>query len=482
MDHPRWNLSPDRTFDPDPAQRRLARELYGSVADLPLVCPHGHVAPRLLADEDATFGTPAELLIIPDHYVFRMLYSQGIPLEALGIRPTGGGSVDDPAAPDHRQVWQIFADNFYLFRGTPTGIWLAHELQEVFGIEEKLTGETAQVIYDQIEDRLAQPEFRPRALFERFNIEVLCTTDAATDPLSHHQAIRDSGWQGRGAVRPTFRLDTVANLLARGWRQNIDALSRVSGISIQSYASFVQALEERRAFFKSMGATATDHSAPSADTAELSASEAESLFQRALRGRATAEDAHRFTAHMLMESARMSIEDGLVMQFHAGPVRDHNASIFERFGPDMGCDIPQQSEFTHALRPLLNKYGNDPRLTLILFTLDETTYARELAPLAGHYPAIRLGPPWWFHDSINGMTRYFEQVIETAGLYNTAGFNDDTRAFPSIPARHDVWRRVASNWIAGLVVRGIVDMDDAREMAHDAAYGLAKRVYRFGGG
>jgi glucuronate isomerase len=473
MTYSKWHLPEDRYFDPDPAQRRIARELYDSVADLPLICPHGHVDPRLLADENAAFGTPAELLIIPDHYVFRMLYSQGIPLEALGIPRTDGSPVEG----DHRKIWQIFADNFYLFRGTPTGAWLSHELHVVLGIKDKLTGATAQTIYDQIEAKLAMPEFRPRALFERFNIEVLCTTDAATDPLLHHQAIRASDW--KGDVRPTFRPDAVVNLLTPGWRNNIDALSDVSGGTVHSYATFVQALEERRTFFKSLGARATDHAAQSAYTTELSPPEADAIFQRALQGQATPEDAHRFTAHMIMENARMSIEDGLVMQFHVGSVRNYNQLVFDRFGPDSGCDIPERSEFTHNLRPLLNKYGNDHRLTLILFTLDETTYARELAPLAGHYPSLKLGPPWWFHDSINGIKHYFDQVMETAGLHNTAGFNDDTRAFPSIPARHDLWRRVSANWVAGLVVRGILEPDDAHEMITAMAYRLARRAYRF---
>ncbi len=473
MTFPTWHLPEDRYFDPDPAQRRIARELYEAVVDLPLICPHGHVDPRLLADENATLGTPADLLIIPDHYVFRMLYSQGIALESLGVPRTDGGPVEQ----DHRKIWQVFAENFFLFRGTPTGAWLSHELYVVLGIEEKLTGASAQAIYDQIAAKLALPEFRPRALFERFNIEVLCTTDAATDSLPHHRAIRASGW--KGDLRPTFRPDAVVNLLTPGWRDNIDALSDVSGIDVHSYPAFVQALEARRAFFKSLDATATDHAAQSAHTAELSPSEADAIFQRALRGQVSSEDAHRFTAHMIMESARMSIEDGLVMQFHVGSVRNYNRPVFDRFGPDKGCDIPERAEFTHNLRPLLNKYGNDPRLTLILFTLDESAYSRELAPLAGHYPAMRLGPPWWFHDSINGITRYFDQVMETAGLHNTVGFNDDTRAFPSIPARHDVWRRVSANWIAGLVARGIVDMDDAQEMILDMAYRLAKQAYGF---
>jgi glucuronate isomerase len=466
-------LPDDRYFGPDPRQKEIAQHLYELVADLPLVCPHGHVDPRMFADPDYSFGTPTQLLLIPDHYVFRMLYSQGIPMEKLGVPRVDGGEVEQ----DHRRIWQIFAENFHLFRGTPTGMWLKHELHSVFGVVDKLTGESAQKIYDQIAAQLQSPEFRPRRLFERFNIEVLCTTDAATDPLDHHRAIRESGWGGR--VLPTFRPDAVVNIDTPGWRENIAALSEVSGIEVSDYRSFIRALENRRAYFKEMGATATDHAALTAYTEELSEREAEEIFQRALKGEATADDATRFTGHMLMENARMSIEDGLVMQLHVGSYRNHNALIFERFGPDKGCDIPIQGEFTRNLHPLLNKYGNDPRLTLILFTLDETTYARELAPLAGHYPAVKLGPPWWFHDSLNGMMRYFEQVTETAGLYNTVGFNDDTRAFPSIPARHDLWRRVAANWIAGLVVRGIVDMDDAEEMAHDTAYRLAKRAYKF---
>ncbi len=467
-----WQLNPDRFFDPDPAQRRVARDLYESVTGLPIVSPHGHVDPRLFTDPDATFGTPADLLIIPDHYVFRVFYSQGIPLESLGVPRVDGGPVEQ----DHRKIWQTFAENWALLRGTPSGIWLTQELVQVLGIEEKLTGATAQAIYDQIATKLASPEFRPRTLFERFNIEVLCTTDAATDTLEHHRRIRESDWHGN--IRPTFRPDAVVNLQTPGWWRNIDALSEVSGITVHSYATFIQALEQRRAFFKSMGATATDHAAVSAYTAELSAQEADAIFQRALRGQATPEDAHRFTAHMLIEFARMSIEDGLVMQFHVGSVRNHNQVIFDRFGPDKGCDIPERSEFTHNLRPLLNKYGNDPRLTFIVFTLDESTYARELAPLAGHYPAMRLGPPWWFHDSLNGIARYFNAVMETAGLYNTVGFNDDTRAFLSIPARHDVWRRASANWVAGLVVRHIVDEDDARDMIWELAYGLAKRAYK----
>ncbi|HWP43691.1 MAG TPA: glucuronate isomerase [Blastocatellia bacterium] len=471
--HARSFLPQDRYFDPNPGQKKIAQELYDEVAKAPLICPHGHVDARMFADPDYDFGTPTDLFLIPDHYIFRMLYSQGILLERLGIPRLDGSEVES----DHRRIWQIFADNFYLFRGTPTGMWLSHELRDVFGVEEKLTGGTAQGIYDHISEQLAKPEFRPRRLFERFNIEVLATTDAATDTLDHHRAIRESGWKGR--IVPTFRPDGVINIDRPDWRENIRALEEVSGIEINSFRRFIEALEQRRAFFKEMGATATDHAALTPYTVELSEQEADAILERALKGEATADDAARFTGYMLIESARMSVEDGLVMQLHPGSYRNHNQTIFEQFGWDKGADIPIPVEYTRNLSPLLNRFGNDARLTLVLFTLDESTYSRELAPLAGHYPAVKLGPPWWFHDSLNGMRRYRDLVMETAGLYNTVGFNDDTRAFPSIPARHDLARRVDANWLAGLVVRGIVDRYDAEEMIHDMAYRLAKRAYKF---
>ncbi|HEX7598823.1 MAG TPA: glucuronate isomerase, partial [Polyangia bacterium] len=441
----------ERIFGPDPRQADLAMYLYQRVASLPLVSPHGHVSPRLFSDPQATFGNPAELFIQPDHYVFRMLYSQGIPLERLGISPargderrplpyplppTGEGAESESLAPeggvevesDPRKVWQLFADNFYLFRGTPTGLWLTYELYHVFGVRQKLNAHTAQAIYNQVAEKLAAPQFQPRPLFERFNIEVLCTTDSATDPLEAHQAIRDSGWKGR--ILPTFRPDELLDLQRPGWNEQVAALSRLSNIDVGDYRSFILALENRRAFFKHMGAVATDHAALSPYTAELTPGEAEAIFQRARRGQAQTGDAARFMGHMLMEMARMSIEDGLVMQLHVGAYRNHNLPFFARFGRDKGADIPVAVEFTRNLQPLLVKYANDPRLGLILFTLDESGYGRELAPLAGHYLALKLGPPWWFFDSLNGMQRYFDQVMETAGLYNTAGFNDDTRSFP----------------------------------------------------
>jgi glucuronate isomerase len=227
-----------------------------------------------------------------------------------------------------------------------------------------------------------------------------------------------------------------------------------------------------------MGAVATDHGVLVPETVNMDPAEAEGLFQCALHGQATSDDAARFSAGMLMEMARMSVEDGLVMQIHPGSLRNHNQPLFQRFGPNLGGDIPIRTEYTRNLLPLLNRFGNHAGLTLVVFTLDESTYARELAPLAGHYPALKLGPPWWFNDSPNGMRRYFDQVIETAGLYNTAGFNDDTRAFCSIPARHDVWRRVSADWLAGLVVRHTVNMEDALVMLQELAVGLAKRTYK----
>lgn len=463
----------ERYFSPDPRQKEIARHLYDIGRKFPLVCPHGHVDARLFSDPDYTFGTPTEIFIIPDHYIFRMLYSQGIPLERLGIPRIDGGETER----DHRKIWQIFAEHFYLFRGTPTGMWLADELREVFGIEEKLNGANAQAIYDAIAAKLATPEFRPRALYERFNIEALCTTDAATDILEHHRAIRESGWRGR--ILPTFRPDGVLNIGDPQWRKNIQRLCEVTGIDIIDYGSFIRALEQQRALFKSMGGTATDHAAEHAYMAGLREAQAAEIFDRALRGKGRRDaDKAAFHSHMLMEMARMSREDGLVMQLHIGSWRNHNWPLYERFGRDKGADIPMMTEFTRGLKNLLDRFGNDPDLTIIVFTLDESTYGRELAPLAGHYPALRLGPPWWFFDSLNGMRRYFDLVMETAGLYNTAGFNDDTRAFPSIPARHDLWRRAAADWIAGLVVRRIVDLDDAEAMIADCAYHLAKKTYR----
>ncbi len=464
-------LHSDRIFNPDPTIRKIARELYTEVKDLPLISPHGHVNPQIFA-ENKPFPDPAELFIIPDHYVFRMLYSQGVAMESLGVPTIDGSDVEL----DHRKIWQCFAENFYLFAGTPTGIWLTHEFTEVFGINEKLNGKNATVIYDILQDRLQSSEFLPKTLYKHFNIEVLITTDGASDALNHHIKIQQSDWGGR--VIPCFRPDAVVNITDDSWKKEIENLGKAAKIEINSYTKFIKAIEDRRAYFKSMGAVSTDQGIISPYTHQLTVREADTIFQRALQGKATDEDAALFTANMLMEMARMSIEDGLVMQIHPGSFRNHNKTIFNKFGIDKGCDIPLQTEYTGNLYELLNKYGNDTRLTLVVFTLDESTYARELAPLAGHYPAMKLGPAWWFHDSIEGMTRFKERVIETAGIYNTVGFNDDTRAFVSIPARHDLSRRIDTNFLAGLVARHIIDMDDAQKMAHALAYDLAKITYK----
>jgi glucuronate isomerase len=466
-------LDEDRYFDPDPSVRRTARRIYESTRELPLICPHGHVDPTILA-ENRPFPEPATLLIRPDHYIFRMLYSRGIRMESVGIATRDGALFEK----DARRIWQIFADNYYLFRGTPTGAWLDYELAIVFAVSEKLTSDNAQRIYDELSEKLQSPEFLPRALFERFKIEVLATTDRESDSLQQHAAIRASGW--RGKVIPSFRPDAVLRIAASSWRNDLALLEAAHGRRITSFEGFVAALEERRTFFRSMGAKATDHAVIEPFTQQLVAEACERLFQKARNGEADAADQRAFEGHMLIELARMSVADGLVMQLHPGALRDYNDNIAARFGPDMGADIPVATEYTRNLRALLNAYGNDARLTLVLFTLDESTYARELAPLAGHYPSIRLGPPWWFNDSIEGMKRFRQQTTESAGIYNTAGFNDDTRAFCSIPARHDLARRVDADFLAGMVARHIIDFDDALLMARALAYDLAKETYRLG--
>lgn len=465
-------LHPDRFFDPDPSTRRAARSIYDATRELPLICPHGHVDPWLLAD-DAPFPEPTALLITPDHYILRMLYSQGVSMESLGIATRDG----TPVEADPRVIWQHFASHYHLFRGTPTGVWFDHELHELFGVRVKLDQDSATSVYDQIAERLASPEYRPRALFTQFGIEVLATTDAAGDTLEPHRRIRDSGWSGR--VVPTFRPDAVFRIAASGWPAAFDALQDRHGTPIASFREFIDALAARRRAFAALGATATDHAVVEPLTRRVSETELERLFQAARAGVASANDQRSFEAHMLIEMARMSTEDGLVMQLHPGSMRDHHTRVFDRFGPDKGADIPVRTEYTRNLHALLNEYGHDPRLTLVVFTLDESAYARELAPLAGHYPAMRLGPPWWFHDSIEGMRRFREQTTETAGFYNTAGFNDDTRAFCSIPARHDLSRRMDANFLGGMVARHVLDLSDAEVIARELAYELARRTYRF---
>lgn len=464
-------LNEDRFFDPEPGVRKIARELYSKVKSLPIISPHGHVDPKLFSRNEP-FSDPTELLLIPDHYIFRLLYSQGIKMEALGVPSIDGTEVET----DHLKIWQVFADHFHMYAGTPTGAWLNHEFKEVFGMKEDLNGRNAIKFYTELQEKLRLPKNRPRKMFERFNIEVLNTTDAATDLLEDHRDIRDSGWKGK--VIPCFRPDAVVDISLPGWNKNIQNLEQVSGIHCSSYTSYISALENRREYFKTFGAVSTDHAVVEPYTVDLSDREAADIYQRALKGPVSEADARNFMGHMLMEMARMSIEDGLVMQLHPGSFRNHNQPVFNRFGLDKGADIPVRTEYTRNLRPLLNKYGNNPELTLIVFTLDESTYARELAPLAGHYPAMKLGPSWWFHDSIQGMTRFRETVTETASIYNTVGFNDDTRAFPSIPARHDLSRRVDSNFLARQAASHIITFEDAVRMSKELAYGLVKKAYK----
>ncbi len=462
-------------FDPSHPQHKTAMEIFDAVQDEPLICPHGHVDPHLFAASDARFNDPASLFVIPDHYVLRMLVSQGVSLEELGIQPKGMSE----RAYDPLKIWRIFCDHFSFLDGTPSGLWIENELSMVFGITQKPDQDHADQIYHEINEALRSKEFTPRQLYKKFNIEALCTTDTATDPLSAHQAMRDSGWDGN--ILPTFRPDALLNIGQPQWRDQLHALEECCDTRVLDFTSFIQALEERRSFFKSMGAVAADYATKTAFTCRLSSGEAETLFQKGLMGDIDEQERARFIGHMVFEMARMSVEDGLVMQWHVGAYRNHSPLVYEGYGSDLGFDIPLRTEWTRNIKPLLDAFGMDQRLRLILFTLDESSYSRELAPLAGVYPAVRLGPPWWFHDSPNGMQRYFDQVMETAGIDNTVGFNDDTRAFLSIPARHDLWRRMSALWLAGLVQSGQMEMTAAQVRMHDLAYGLAKRGYRLEG-
>lgn len=463
-------LDPMRLFPPDSKTRAIAAKLYEVARDLPIISPHGHTDPAWFAKDEA-FPNPTALFIQPDHYIFRMLYSQGISLESLGIPQNDGRQQADP-----REVWRIFAKNYYLFRGTPTRLWLDYAFENQFGFKERLNASNADHYYEAIAAKLLTAEFRPRALYEKFRIEVISTTDSPLDSLEYHKAIRTSGWKGR--VLPTFRPDSVIDAEYAGFIQNIEKLGEIAGENIGSYKGYLNALRKRREYFKSLGATATDHGHLTAMTADLDLSTTESLYQRILSGKSVPEEQQIFQAQMLTEMAGMSVEDGLTMQLHPGSVRNHNKLVYEKFGRDKGADMPSPTEYTRNLRPLLNRYGNDPRLTFILFTLDETTYSRELAPLAGHYPALKLGPAWWFHDSPEGMMRFREQVTETAGFYNTVGFNDDTRAFLSIPARHDVARRIDCAFLGRLVAEHRLDEEEALELIVDLTVNLAKKAYK----
>jgi glucuronate isomerase len=460
-------LHPDRLFPADPETRSIARRLYASISDLPIISPHGHTEAIWFAKNEP-FPDPTQLLILPDHYIYRMLYSQGVSMHELGIRQTG--------AIDSRKIWRIFAEHYHLFRGTPTRIWLDYEFEVLFGLDRRLSAATADHYFDVIAEKLNQPEFLPRSLYERFRIEVLSTTDSPLDSLEHHAAIRDSSWKAR--ILPTFRPDSVVDPAFQGFRENIARLGEQTGEDTTKWPGYLSALQKSRERFKSLGCTATDHGHPTANTANLSKQEAEKLFTVVLSGNASSEQQEFFRAQMLTEMARMSIDDGLVMQLHPGSFRNHNQKVFEQFGRDSGADIPTRTDYVHGLKPLLDLFGNEPSFTFILFTLDESTYSRELAPLAGHYPCLRLGPPWWFLDSPEGMMRFRDLATETAGFYNTVGFNDDTRAFLSIPARHDVARRTDCAFLARLVAEHRIDEDEAFELAQDLTVNLVPKAYR----
>lgn len=460
-------LNDDRLFPSDPATRAIARRLYSEVRSLPILSPHGHTSAEWFA-EDQAFPDPARLFISPDHYIYRMLYSQGLRLEDIGV-----GKRPDM---DPRSVWRLFAKHYYLFRGTPTRMWLDYAFQEHFGLQERLSAENADQYFDTISERLRQPEFRPRALLEQFKIEVLATTDSPLDLLDYHKKIKTLQLKTR--ILPTFRPDPVVDPDFDSFKANVLSLGTLSTEDTTSWSGYLAALRWSREQFKALGCTATDHGHPTVATADLDSSSAAALFGRVMGDSATTAEKEQFRAQMLTEMARMSMDDGLVMQIHPGSSRNHNLQLYKTFGRDVGADIPTLTDYTHNLQPLLSRFGNEASLTIILFTLDESTYSRELAPLAGHYPCLRLGPAWWFHDSPEGMMRYREMTTETAGFYNTVGFNDDTRAFLSIPARHDVARRIDCAYLARLVAEHRLDEDEAHELAYELSYGLARRAYK----
>ena len=460
-------LHDDRLFPSEAGTLKIARALYAQIRNLPIISPHGHTQASWFA-LNGPFPDPATLFVQPDHYVFRMLYSQGVSMDELGI---GQPEIKDP-----RKVWRIFASHYYLFRGTPTRMWLDYSFQDLFGFEERLSEKNADLYFDTIAEKLHTPEFLPRALYERFNIEVLSTTDSPIDPLNDHKAIRASGWKAR--ILPAFRPDFVVDPEFTGFADRLAKLGEQSGENTSTWTGYLNALRKARARFKELGCTTTDHGHPTAQTADLPVTEAAALFSKVLSGKANSAEAELFRAQMLTEMAQMSLEDGLVMQIHPGSVRNHNRLVYEKYGRDMGADIPAPTNYVNALRPLLDRFGNETKQTIILFMLDESTISRELAPLAGHYPCLRLGPPWWFHDSPEGMMRFRQQATETAGFYNTVGFNDDTRAFLSIPARHDVARRIDCAFLANLVAQHRLDEDEAFELAHELTYGLVKKAYK----
>lgn len=466
-------LHEDRLFPADEATRQVARGLYQEIRHLPIISPHGHTDPRWFA-ENSHFTNATELFITPDHYVFRMLYSQGIKLSELGVPRWDGGATES----DPKKIWQLLADNYHLFAATPSRLWLDTVFHDVFGLEEMLCSANATHYYDVITAKLQSDAFRPRSLMDRFNIELIATTEGALDSLPHHAKLQGTGWEKR--VITTFRPDDVVDASREDIVDNIAKLGTITGEDTSTWQGYLNAIRVRREVFRRHGATATDHGHPTANTADLSKRECEALFEKVSTGNSNAQEQELFRAQMLTELAGMSIEDKMVMQIHPGSFRNHNSRLFSQFGRDKGHDIPTQTDYVNALRPLLSKYGNEANLNIILFTLDETTYARELAPLAGHYPCLKLGPAWWFHDSPEGMLRFRHQTTETAGFFNTVGFNDDTRAFLSIPARHDVARRIDCRFLAQLVVEHRLSETEAASIAKKLTYDFAKQAYKLG--
>jgi glucuronate isomerase len=464
------HLESERYFPADANVRSIAVRLFSAVQDLPIISPHGHTDPAWFSGNEP-FGDAVSLLLWPDHYLLRMLMSAGVTLESLGMAP--GGAAPDA---DRRSIWRHFAERYSLFRGTPSRLWLDHVFASVFGLRVRLEASTADEYYETIQASLRRPEFRPRALYDRFHLEVLATTEGALDPLDHHRQLAASGWHGR--IISTFRPDDVIDPEGADFTANVRRLGSITGEDCGQWEGYLRALRKRRAYFRELGATATDHGHPTARTADLTPRQAQELFVKVLTAIPSAADAELFRAQMLTEMARMSCDDGMVMQLHAGAWRNHNGALLRRFGRDKGGDFPTQTNYIAALKPLLDLFGSRGDFTLILFTLDESTYSRELAPLAGHYPCLKLGPAWWFHDAPDAMLRYRRSTTESAGFYNTVGFNDDTRAFFSIPARHDLARRIDCSYLAELVATHRLEEDEAAEVAVDLAYRLPKAAYR----
>jgi glucuronate isomerase len=467
---PPLRLHPDRLLPPEPGIREIARRLYAAVRDLPILSPHGHVDPRLLLDNQP-FADPASLFVAPDHYVTRLLHASGVPLDALGV---GRGPLPEAEA---RQVWRLLCTHWDTYRGTPVRWWLEAELAGIFDVSLRPSAESADAIYDQVADRLAKDGYRPRALYERFRIQVLATTDDPSDDLSAHAALAaDPSFTGR--VIPTFRPDRYLEPAQPGWREAVARLGEVADSDTGDYAGFVGAMEARRRHFIEHGAVSADHSHLDVRTDPLELPEAGRIYRAALAGEATDPEATALRRHLLLEMARMSCDDGLVMTLHPGVRRGHHRPTTAKFGADTGNDIPVRVEFTDALRPLLQRYGTHPDFHLVVFTVDETTFSRELAPLAGFYPVLYVGVPWWFLDAPEAIRRFRAAVTETTGFSRTSGFVDDTRAFCSIPARHDMSRRIDAGWLAQLVADHRLDEDEATETALDLVTGQPRKVFR----